>query len=165
VAEDTPRLVPYDPEPEFTPHTNGHRRRARARVFPGVTFGVLLGALLATSLVPRLQWLNLATIGWWGRPVAAAAGAGAMVGAFRRDDLRPVLAGGAIAGLLSLWGVYGLVRLSVHVLFVDRSIVRVVTADLLRLLAFGAPGGAAGAAAGWGARVVVERSGNERPGR
>ena len=122
----------------------------------------MLGALLATSLVPRLQWLNLATIGWWGRPVLAAFGAGLIIGVFRRDDLRAAVIGGAIGGLLALWGVYVIVRLSVHVLFVDRSVARVITADLLRLAAYGTAGGAAGAAAGWGARTTAERAARGR---
>jgi hypothetical protein len=159
VAEDRPRLAPFEPEPELAPHTNGSRVKRRGRVFGGITFGFLLGSLIATSLIPRLQWLNLATIGWWGRPVTAAIGAGVMVGVFRRDDLRAVAIGGAIAGVSSLWGVYALVRLSVHVLFVERSVARVVTADLLRLMAYGAPGGATGAALGWGARIGIERLG------
>src|SRR5439155_14420262 len=115
-----------------------------------------------TSLVPRLQWLNLSTIGWWGRPVIAAVGAGIIIGFFRHDDLRAALIGGMIGGLLALWGVYAIVRLSVHVLFVDRSVARVVTADLLRLAAYGAPGGAAGAAAGWGARIAIGRAAGGR---
>ena len=53
-------------------------------------------------------------------------------------------------------------RLSVHVLFVDRSVARVITVDLLRLAVYGAPGGAAGAAAGWGARTVTERAAGGR---
>jgi len=162
VAGDESRLAPFEPEPELKPHTNGSRLKHRRRVLGGITFGFLLGALLATSLVPRLQWLNLATIGWWGRPVVAAVGAGIIIGFFRHDDLRAGMIGGAIGGLLALWGVYLIVRLSVHVLFVDRSIARVITADLLRLAAYGAPGGAAGAVAGWGARTVTERSARGR---
>jgi len=165
MTSDGTRLAPFEPEPEFRPHTNGHRRRDRARAFGGVIFGVLMGALLATSLVSRLQWLNLAIIGSWVRPVIAAAGGGALVGAFRRDDLKASMVGGAIAGLISLWGVYALVRMSVHVLFVDRSVARVVVADLLRLLAYAAPGGAAGAAAGWVVRTLIERTGPRPAGR
>lgn len=162
MAEDEPRLVPFEPEKELAPHTNGSRLKHRRRVLGGITFGFLLGSLLATSLVPRLQWLNLSTIGWWGRPALASFGAGLIIGVFRRDDLRAAVIGGAIGGLLALWGVYGIVRLSVHVLFIDRSVARVVAADLLRLGAYGAPGGAAGAAAGWGARIVTERAGGGR---
>jgi hypothetical protein len=157
VPEDGPHLVPFEPEPELTPHTNGSRLKHRRRVLGGITFGFLLGSLLATSLVPRLQWLNLATIGWWGPPVLAAFGGGVIIGVFRRDDLRAAMTGGAIGGLLALWGVYAIVRLSVHVLFVDRSIARVVAADLLRLAAYAVPGGAAGAAVGWGARTAADR--------
>ena len=162
MAEDEPRLGPFEPEPQLAPHTNGSRLKHRRRVLGGITFGFLLGSLLATSIVPRLQWLNLSTIGWWGRPVLAAFGAGMIIGVFRRDDLRAAVTGGAIGGLLALWGVYAIVRLSVHVLFVDRSITRVITLDLLRLAAYGAPGGAAGAAAGWGARMVTERAAGGR---
>jgi len=158
VPDDEPRLVPFEPELTLAPHTNGSHRNRRGRVLGGITFGFLLGALLATSLVSRLQWLNLSTIGWWGRPVVAAIGAGVIIGFFRHDDLRAAAVGGAIGGLLALWGVYAIVRLSVHVLFVDRSVARVVSADLLRLAAYGAPGGAAGAAAGWSARTVVGRA-------
>ena len=110
----------------------------------------------------RLPDELLARVGWWGRPVLAAFGAGMIIGVFRRDDLRAAVTGGAIGGLLALWGVYAIVRLSVHVLFVDRSITRVITLDLLRLAAYGAPGGAAGAAAGWGARMVTERAAGGR---
>src|SRR6266496_4393907 len=111
MAEDGSRLVPYTPEPELVPHTNGSRTKRRGRLFPGVTFGFLLGSLLASSLVSRLQWLNLATIGSWVRPVIAAAGAGMLVGVFRRDERRAIVVSGAIAGLLSLWGVYAIVRM------------------------------------------------------
>jgi len=162
VAGDGSRLAPFEPEPELKPHTNGSRLKHRRRVLGGITFGFLLGSLLATSLVPRLQWLNLATIGWWGRPVLASFGAGLIIGVFRRDDLRAAVIGGAIGGLLALWGVYLIVRLSVHVLFVDRSVAHVITSDLLRLAAYGAPGGAAGAAAGWSARTVAERAARGR---
>lgn len=162
MAEDEPRLVPFEPELGHSPHTNGSRLKHRRRVLGGITFGFLAGSLLATSFVSRLQWLNLSAIGSWERPVFAAAGAGVIVGAFRRDDLRAALIGGALAGLLSLWGVYAIVRLSVHVLFVDRSVVRVVVADLARLFAYGVPGGAAGAALGWSARAAA---GGARAGR
>jgi len=165
MADDGPRLVPYNPEPDLAPHTNGSHTRRRGRLSPGLTFGFLLGALLASSLVSRVQWLNLATVGSWPRPVISAAAAGMLVGVFRRDEIGATIVTGAIAGLLSLWGVYGIVRLSVHVLFVDRSITRVVTADLARLLAYGAPGGAAGAAAGWAARTRIEVLRASRSGR
>jgi hypothetical protein len=158
VPDDESRLVPFEPEPTLAPHTNGSHLKRRGRVLGGITFGFLLGSLLATSLVPRLQWLNLSTIGWWGRPVVAAVGAGIIIGFFRHDDLRAGMIGGAIGGLLALWGVYAIVRLSVHILFVDRSVTRVVAGDLLRLAAYGVPAGAAGAAAGWGARTVIGRA-------
>lgn len=105
----------------------------------------------------RLQWLNLATVGTWVRPVIAAVAGGALVGWFRRDDARAAVVGGAVAGLLSLWGVYVLVRASVDVLFVERSFALVVVADLVRLLAYGAPAGAAGAALVWAARARPHR--------
>jgi hypothetical protein len=94
--------------------------------------------------------------------VIAAAAAGVLIGAFRGDDLRTAVIAGAIGGLLSLWGVYAIVRLSVHVLFVDRSIAHVVASDLLRLAAYGIPAGAAGAAVASGVRSVAGRAG---PGR
>jgi hypothetical protein len=162
VPGDEPRLVPFEPEPTLAPHTNGSHRKRRGRILGGIIFGFLLGSLLATSLVSRLQWLNLATIGWWGRPVISAAGAGVIIGLFRRDDLRTAMIAGAIGGVLALWGVYAIVRVSVHVLFVDRSVTRVVSADLLRLAAYGAPGGAAGAAVAWGTRFVTGRAGAGR---
>ena len=162
MPDDEPRLVPFEPEPALAPHTNGSNRKRRGRVLGGIIFGFLLGSLLATSLVSRLQWLNLSTIGWWGRPVIAAAAAGVIIGAFRRDDLRTAVIAGAIGGLASLWGVYVIVRLSVHVLFVDRSIARVVSGDLLRLAAYGLPAGAVGAAVAWGVRSVAGRAGAGR---
>lgn len=165
MSDSEPRLVPFEPRPDTVPHTNGSHLKRRRRLFGGLIFGFLLGSLLATSLVPRLQWLNLATIGWWGRPVVAAFAAGLLVGAIRRDELPSLAIGGATAGLLSLWGVYALVRLGVHVLFVDRSIVRVIAADLLRLAAYGVPAGAAGAAASWGARAGFETLGARRSPR
>lgn len=122
---------------------------------PGVIFGVLLGALLATYLVSRVQWLNLARVGWWGRPVIAASAAGAIVGAFRRDDRRAALIGGGLAALLSLWGVYGIVRFSIPVMFVERSVARVVAADLARLSAYAIPAGVVGAAAAWFAGSAI----------
>lgn len=156
MSDDGPRLIEFSPELE--PHTNGHRGR-RLRLFPGITFGVLLGSVAAASVVPRLQWLNLAQVGWWGRPVLAAAAAGVLVGAFRRDTPRAAVIGGAIAGAVSLWAVYGIVRLSVRVLFVERSVARVVAADLVRLLAYGAAPGAVGAAVAWQIRRVLGRVG------
>jgi hypothetical protein len=162
VTGDEPRLVPFEPEPALAPHTNGSHRKRRGRVLGGIIFGFLLGSLLATSLVSRLQWLNLSTIGWWGRPVIAAAAAGVIIGAFRSDDLRTTVIAGAIGGLLSLWGVYVIVRLSVHVLFVDRSLARVVSTDLVRLAAYGIPAGGVGAAVAWGVRSVAGRAGAGR---
>ncbi|MGZ4206662.1 MAG: hypothetical protein ACXVQ6_02060 [Actinomycetota bacterium] len=165
MADEESKLVPFEPQPDLVPHTNGSHLKRRRRIFGGLIFGVLLGSLLATSLVSRLQWLNLASIGWWGPPVAAAVGAGLLVGAFRRDDVRSVAVAGAAAGLISLWSVYALVRLGVHVLFVERSVARVVAADLLRLAAYGVPGGAVGAAASWGARTGFDVLGARRTAR
>lgn len=143
------RIEEFKPEPRA--HSNGSKTHRR-HPFTGVIFGVLLGGLLATSIIGRLQWLNLAQVGWWGPLVLSAGAAGIMVGQYRRDDARLAMIGGAIAGLISLWGVYAIVRLSTPVLFVERSVVRVVAADLARLLAHALPAGAAGGALGWGAR-------------
>jgi hypothetical protein len=158
-GEDERRLVEF--EPERVAPSNGSKTHRR-RVLTGVVFGFLLGAVLATSLVSRVQWLNLATIGWWGRPVLASLTAGAMVGFMRRDHFARTLVGGSIAAVLSLWSVYGLVRLGVPVLFIERSIARVVVADLARLFAYAAPSGAAGAALLWwirdGARAALGRA-------
>jgi len=150
-------LVPF--EPEIPPHTNGNgsKTRRRARAFPAITFGVLLGTLVATSAVPRLQWLNLARIGWWGRPVLSAAAAGALTGALRRRDMRAALVSGAIAGIASLWIVYAIVRLSVPVLFVERSYVRTLAGDAFRLILEGAPAGATASSTVWGARTLRKR--------
>ena len=141
--------------PDRTSHTNGAKTRRRRRLLTGVVFGFLVGALLATSVVPRVQWLNLALVGSPWRPVIAAASAGVMVGQFRRDSFRLAMVGGGIAALLSLWGVYGIVRISVRVLFVERSITRVVLADLGRLALYAVPAGIAGAAVGWWIREGV----------
>jgi hypothetical protein len=118
-----------------------------------VTFGFLAGAVLATSIVPRLQWLNLARVGWWGRPVLAAVVAGALAGTLRRGDARAAVLAGGLAALAALWGVYALARTSTRVLFVERSFVRVVAADLMRLFAYAVPAGAAGAGVAWAART------------
>jgi hypothetical protein len=162
-----PRLVPF--EPPVPSHTNGNgsgsRRRRRRRALGGVSFGTLIGGLLATSLVPQLQWLNLSRIGWWGRPVGCAIAAGMLVGAYRREDARAAVSGGAIAGLLGLWGVYLLIRASVPVLFVERSFARVLVTDLARLGIYGAPAGAAGAALTWWLISSRSRPGSPPPSR
>lgn len=141
--------------PDRTPHTNGAKTRRRRPLLTGVVFGFLVGALLATSVVPRVQWLNLPITGSPWRPAIAAAAAGMMVGQFRRDSFRLAILGGGIAALLSLWGVYGIVRLSVRVLFVERSITQVVLTDLGRLALYAVPAGLGGAAAGWWIREGV----------
>lgn len=157
-------LVPFTPE--IPPHTNGNgsRTRRRRRAFPAITFGALLGVLAAGSLVPRLQWLNLARVGWWGRPVISAAIAGVMTGAFRREERRFAIASGAVAGLVTLWLVYAIVRASVPVLFVERSFARTVAGDLLRLFLEGAPAGAFGAAVAWSVRAFAIRARARRAG-
>lgn len=101
----------------------------------------------------RVQWLNLHKIGFWGRPVIAAGAAGLMVGAYRRDDRIAAMVSGAFAALLSLWAVYGIVRLSVRVMFIERSIARVVASDLLRLAVYAVPAGVGGAAAAFALRT------------
>jgi hypothetical protein len=148
------RIEDFKPEPRA--HSNGSKTHRR-RPLSGVIFGVLIGGLLATSIIGRLQWLNLAQIGWWGPPVIAAGAAGIMVGQYRRDEVRFAIFGGAVAGLISLWGVYAIVRISTPVLFVERSMVRVVVAELARLFAYAVPAGAAGGALGWGARRGIGR--------
>jgi hypothetical protein len=152
-----PILVPFEPELPASTNGNGSHVRHRRRLMTGVIFGILLGGLIATNYVPRLQWLNLAQIGSWERPMIAAGIAGAMVGVFRRDDFRLAFAGGAIAAVVAIWGVYVLVRISVHPLFVDRSITRVVIADLARLFLYSAPAGALGAAVAWNVRFALLR--------
>lgn len=157
--EEERRLVPF--EPQYPAHTNGNGShvRARRKLMTGVIFGVLLGGLLATNLISRLEWLNLAQLGSWWRPAIAGAAAGLMVGWFRRDDMRLSVIGGAIAALIAVWGVYALVRISVHPLFVDRSIARVVAADALRLFLESAPAGALGAFSVWSVRLLRRSEG------
>lgn len=157
-----PLLGPF--QPEQPPPTNGSRiGRRRGPSAGGVTFGVLVGALLAVSLVGRVQWLNLATVGWWGRPVLAAGFAGVMAGSWRARDARGAAAGGALAALLALWGVYGIMRLGTGVVFVERSIARVVAADLLRLAAYAVPAGAVGALVPLAVQRRVAQMGDRRP--
>ena len=152
------RLVPFEPPVPGTTEGNGNgngaHHRGRRRVLGGISFGFLLGALLATSLVSQLQWLNLSRIGSWIAPCACAAAGGTLVGLYRRDRVRTAALGGAIAGVLSLWVVYGAVRLSVHVLFVERSFARVVASDLVRLMAYGGIGGGIGAVLGARTRSI-----------
>ena len=150
------RLADFSPDEPV--HTNGARARRRLprRLLAGVPFGALLGALLGASIVPRVQWLNLASVGGPWRPMVVGLAAGALVGALRRDSFRWSLLAGAVAALVALWGVYGIVRLSVSVLFVERSVARVVSADLARLFAIAVPSGAAGAAFGWWFRAGMQ---------
>jgi hypothetical protein len=148
VDPEQPRLVPF--EPRLPPTTNGnganHVRPRGTRITQGVVFGALLGGLVATNYVPRLQWLNLSQVGSWTRPVIAAGVAGMLTAAMRRgDSVWRAAAAGALAALIALWGVYAIVRISVRPLFVDRSITRVVLAELARLALYAAPAGALGA--------------------
>jgi hypothetical protein len=157
VAEEEHRLVPF--EPALPPHTNGngHRRRRRLRIGTGVVFGALLGSLVATNYIGRVHWLNLSVFTWWGRFALAAAVAGVMAGTFRRDDVRAAALAGGVAGIVSIWSVYAIVRVSVHPIFVDRSLARVVFFDLLRLFAYAGPPGALGGAVPWMAGRGVAR--------
>ncbi|HEX9774086.1 MAG TPA: hypothetical protein VGB83_00695 [Actinomycetota bacterium] len=146
-------LVPF--EPPLRPSGNGSHARGRAHPLRGVAFGFLIGALLSTFLVTPTDWLQLDR-GRWITPAVAGLGAGAMVGAFRRDRFRIALLGGAIASCLSLWAVYGMVQLGLGPLNVRSPAGRIVR-DLGRLLLWGAPAGLAGALAGWHVRRALVR--------
>lgn len=159
---DGPRLSEFTPDPSPAPTNGSHVARERVVRAGAITFGVLVGALVAVSAVGRVQWLNLATVGWWGPPALAASSAGAMAGWYRRGPARANVVNGMIAALISLWGVYALVRLSTNVVFVDRSIARVLTFDLLRLAAYALPAGAVGALVPTGTRTVIARKGHRR---
>lgn len=148
MTEQGPRLAPFDPKTgaPAPPSTNGHRGRRRFRIGRGAMFGILIGAIAGSTMVGRVQWLNLGKVGWWGRPVLASVAAGLMVGALRRDEARTAVVTGALAALLSLWVVYGLVRISTPVLFVEESLPGRIARDLGMLAAVAIPSGAAGAA-------------------
>lgn len=135
------------------PSPNGSRlkqSRSRRRAIGGLALGTLLGALVATAIVPRLHLRNLAIYNPWLRPVAAAAVGGILVGAMRADARRwAVAALGAVAGVAALWLVYALMRSAQgRVLYVETSFARVFFGDLARLGAYGAPAGALGGVVG-----------------
>ena len=111
----------------------------------GIALGFLAALLPAANLVRSVEWLNLASRGRWA-PFAIAGGAGGiLVGMLRRDDARAATITACIAVLLAVWGIYATFRLRIHVLFVERSIARVVVADLARLFAYTVPAAIAGA--------------------
>lgn len=146
---------------DLRPSPNGSRLRRRSRLLPlsATLLGTLLGALVATSIVPRLHLRNLAVYNPWPRPVIAAAVAGALVGALRRAGRWWAGAvGGAVVGVVSLWLVYSMMRASQgRVLYVERSYARVFAADLARLAAYGGPSGALAGAAAVGLRLLLGR--------
>lgn len=151
-----PQLTDFTPD-LASPPTNGSHTRRRARFPGGITFGVLLGLLVAVNVVSRVQWLNLGRVGTWSRPAVAAAVAGLMAGGFRRGALRAAAGAGAAAGVIALWVVYGIVRLSTRVIFIERSIAMVVTLDLIMLGLAGAIVGAGAGAISQGARAAFAR--------
>lgn len=165
MATDEPRLARF--EPASPPSTNGsHLKRRRRSIFRGggIIFGVLVAALVGASMVGRVQWLNLANpaVSHWGRPVLAAALGGLTVGWWRRTDARAAAAGGALAALLALWLLYAMQRIGAPVVFIERSIARVITFDLLRLATYAVPAGAIGALVPPGIRLIVVRSRDRR---
>ena len=75
MADDGSRLVPFEPEPTLAPQTNGSHLKRRGRVLGGITFGFLLGSLLATSLaIVSLGALFMAHISPGSRWTALLAG-------------------------------------------------------------------------------------------
>lgn len=151
---------------------NGSASGGRAGVWGALAVGILAGALAGVLLVPRLQLLNLGRVGTPVRPALAAALAGAVAGALllggaarrrpARHAARRTALLGIAAGTASLWIVYAIVRLQVPVLFVERSVPRVVAADLGLLVAFGAPAGALAATGAARGRRLLERAGARR---
>ncbi|HEX9711402.1 MAG TPA: hypothetical protein VGB52_02485 [Actinomycetota bacterium] len=156
------RLAEFKPDPSPPPTNGSHLKRTRVLAGGAITFGVLVGALVAVSAVGRVQWLNLATVGWWGRPVLAAGLAGLMAGWYARRGAFSSAINGMVAALVSLWGVYAIVRLSTNVIFIERSLARVVTFDLLRLAAYGLPAGALGGLVPASIRTHIARMGHRR---
>jgi hypothetical protein len=151
---------------DLRPSPNGSRlkrRRSRFAVAGGVALGTLLGALLATAIVPRLHLRNLAVYNPWPRPVVAAVAGGLLVGAARVHARRwAAPLGGAMAGVAALWLVYALMRSAQgRVLYVGTSFAHVFLADLARLAAYGAPAGALGG--GVGARLRELRGRRRAP--
>jgi hypothetical protein len=162
---------PYGPFRLHVPpgSPNGHDKRTPPsplrRALSGLPAGVLVAGLVATSIVPRLSLLNLAFFNPWQRPVIAAGLGGLATGATRRSNAWTAAIAGAVAATLALWIVYAGTRLTNPVLWVERSAVRVVTADLARLAAYAIPSGALGALAGRGFRAAAAaiRTRREKP--
>jgi hypothetical protein len=125
-----------------------------------VLLGAMLGALVATSIIPRLHLRNLAVFNPWPRPVIAAGVGGALTGLLRRSSRWWETAGAAaVAGVVSLWLPYGLMRASQgKVLFAERTFVSVFAADWARLAAYGAPAGAVAAALATLTSVLTKRA-------
>lgn len=134
------------------PSQNGHDKRPRStrlrRAVAGLPAGVLVAGLLAVSIVPRLSLLNLAFFNPWQRPVIASGLGGLATGAVRRSRGWSAALAGGVAAVLALWIVYAGTRLQNPVLWVERSALRVIAADLARLAAYALPAGAAGAVVG-----------------
>lgn len=153
------------------PSSNGHRRAGAGasprpeRPARGVASGVAAGTVIAALWIPRLLLLNLSTYNPWPRPVAVAAIAGALTGMSRRGSARGAAVAGAVAGFLSLAIAYTGVRLSVPVLWIDRSPVRVIATDLLRLAAYAVVPAALGGVAGRRARAWTVVARNKRAAR
>ncbi len=141
------------------PSSNGHEDRkppsTLRRAIGGVPWGVLVSGFVATSIVPRLSLLNLAFFDPWQRPVIAAGIGGVATGVTRRSHAWTAAVAGGLASTLALWIVYAGTRLQNQVLWVERSALRVITADLARLAAYAVPAGALGALAGRGLRAAI----------
>lgn len=152
------------------PSSNGHRGAGPGDGRPlrparGVASGVAAGTVIAALWIPRVLLLNLSTFNPWPRPVAVAVIAGALTGVSRRGSVRSAAVAGAVAGFLALAIAYAGVRLSVPVLWIDRSPVRVVATDLLRLAAYAVVPAALGGAAGRRARAWAIVARNKRAAR
>jgi hypothetical protein len=112
--------------------------------------------LFASAIVPRLLMLNLAFYNPWPRPAVACGFGGLAAGVLRKGRVASAALAGALTAVAGIWVVYGITRAQTHVLFVERSVARVVIADLARLAAYALPAGAAGAAAGWWLRRGID---------
>lgn len=153
------------------PSSNGRRSASASasgrpeRPARGIASGVAAGTVIAALWIPRLLLLNLSTYNPWPRPVAVAAITGALTGVSRRGSARGAAIAGAVAGTLALVLTYSGVRLSVPVLWIDRSPVRVVATDLLRLAAYAVVPAALAGAAGRRARAWTIVARNKRAAR
>lgn len=128
----------------------------------GVAPAIAAGTVVAALWIPRLWLINLSTYNPWQRPVAVAALAGVLAGLARRGSARGAAVAGATAASLALLIAYAGVRLSVPVLWIDRSPVRVIAADGLRLIAYAVVPGALGGEAGRRARAALREARNRR---